>query len=108
MEYCSVIKMKAFESMLMRWIKPEPIIQREVSQKDKNKYHILMHIYGIYKDGTDKPICRAAMETQTQKTDLWTQAEEEGGQRGWDKWRKQQGNIQITICKIDKQWEFAI
>ena len=57
--------MKAFESMLMRWIKPEPIIQREVSQKDKNKYHILMHIYGIYKDGTDKPICRAAMETQT-------------------------------------------
>ena len=32
-----------------------------------------MHIYGIQKNGTDEPICRAAMETQTYKTDLWTQ-----------------------------------
>ena len=40
---------------------------------EKNKYHILKHIYGIQKDGTDEPICRAAMETQTQRTDLWTQ-----------------------------------
>ena len=57
--------MNAFESMLMRWMKLEPILQSEVSQKEKNKYHILMHTYGIYKDGTDKPICRAAVETQT-------------------------------------------
>jgi len=33
----------------------EPIIQSEVSRKEKNKYCILMHIYGIYKDGTDEP-----------------------------------------------------
>ena len=65
MEYYSVIKMNAFESMLMRWMKLEPILQSEVSQKEKNKYHILMHTYGIYTDGTDKPICRAAVETQT-------------------------------------------
>ena len=32
-------------------------------QKEKNKYHILIHTYGIYKDGTDEPFCRAAMET---------------------------------------------
>ena len=40
-----------FESVLMRWMKLEPIIQSEVSQKDKNQYSILMHIYGILKDG---------------------------------------------------------
>ena len=36
----------------------EPIIQSEVSQKEKDKYHILMHKYGIYKDGTEEFICR--------------------------------------------------
>ena len=46
MEYYSALK-KAFESVLMRWMKLEPIIQSEVSQKEKDKYHILMHIYGI-------------------------------------------------------------
>ena len=43
----------------------EPVIQSEVSQKEKEKYCILTHIYGIQKDGTDETICRAAMETQT-------------------------------------------
>ena len=43
----------------------ESIIQSEVSQKEKNKYRVLTHIYGIWKDGSDEPICRAAMETQT-------------------------------------------
>ena len=47
MEYFSAIEMNAFESVLMRWMKLEPIIQSEVSQKEKDKYHILMHIYGI-------------------------------------------------------------
>ena len=37
MEYYSAIKRNAFESVLMRWMKLEPIIQREVSQKEKNK-----------------------------------------------------------------------
>ena len=36
-----------FESVLMRWMKLEPIIQSEVSQKEKYQYSILMHIYGI-------------------------------------------------------------
>ena len=36
-----------FESVLMRWMKLEPIIRNEVSQKDKHEYSILMHIYGI-------------------------------------------------------------
>ena len=47
MEYYSAIKKNSFESVLMRWMKLEPIIQSEVSQKDKDQYCILMHIYGI-------------------------------------------------------------
>ena len=47
MEYYSAIKRNALESALMRWMKLEPIIQSEVSQKERYKYHILMHIYRI-------------------------------------------------------------
>ena len=43
----------------------EPIIQSEVSQKEKDKYRILMHIYGILKIGMEEFIYRAAMEKQT-------------------------------------------
>ena len=43
----------------------ETIIQSEVSQKEKDKYHILTHIYGIQKNGTEEFTCRAAMEKQT-------------------------------------------
>ena len=46
MEYYSAIKRNAFESVLMRWMKLEPIIQSEVSQKEKDRY-ILMHMYRI-------------------------------------------------------------
>ena len=45
-EYYSAIK-KKFESVLMRWMKLEPIIQSEVSQKEKRQYSILTHIYGL-------------------------------------------------------------
>ena len=47
MEYYSAIKKNAFESVLMRWMKLERIIQSEVSQKEKHEYGILIHIYGI-------------------------------------------------------------
>ena len=47
MEYYSAIKRNTFESVLMRWMNLEPIIQSEVSQKVKDKYCILIHIYGI-------------------------------------------------------------
>ena len=54
MECYLAIKRNAFESILMRWMNLEPIIQSEMSQKEKDKYHILMHIYGIYKNGTEE------------------------------------------------------
>ena len=47
MEYYSAIKKNSLESVLMRWMKLEPIIKSEVSQKEKRQYSILTHIYGI-------------------------------------------------------------
>ena len=47
MEYYSVIKKNASESVLMRWMKLQPIIQSEDSQKEKHQYSILTYIYGI-------------------------------------------------------------
>ena len=65
MEYYSAIKRNAFESVLMRWMNLEPVIQREVSQKKKDKFCILTHIYGIWKNSTEEFIFRAAVEKQT-------------------------------------------
>ena len=45
MEYYSAIKRNAFESFLTRWMKLKPILQCEVSQKENDKYLILMHIH---------------------------------------------------------------
>ena len=47
MEYYSAIKNNTFESVLMRWMKLERIIQSEVSQKEKYQFSILTHINGI-------------------------------------------------------------
>ena len=50
----------------------QPVLQGEVSQKEKNKYHVLMHIYGIQKNGIDDPICERAKETQMYRRVFWT------------------------------------
>ena len=47
MEYYSAIKRIESESDVIRWMNLEPVIQSEVSQQEKTKYHIFMHIYGI-------------------------------------------------------------
>ena len=79
MEYYSATKKNAFESVLMRWMYLEPVIQSEVSQKEKDKYCILTHVYGIQKNGTEEFTYRATMEKQTQRIDLWTWGQ---GRRG--------------------------
>ena len=63
----------------MRWMKLEPILQSEVSQKDKDQYSILMHIYGIQKDVNDNPICRTEKETDLQNSLLDSVGEGKGG-----------------------------
>ena len=47
MEYYSVIKRNKIELFVVRWMDLESVIQAEVSQKEKNKYCMLTHIYGI-------------------------------------------------------------
>ena len=47
MEYYSAIKRKVIELLVVRWMDLESVIQSKVSQKEKNKYHMLTHIYGI-------------------------------------------------------------
>ena len=64
-EYYPAIKKNAFESVLMRWMNIEPIIQSEVSQKKTDKYHILMPTYRILESYTEEFIYRAAMKKQT-------------------------------------------
>ena len=49
MEYCSAIKRNETELFVVRWMHLESVIQSEVSQKEKNKYRMLTHIYGILK-----------------------------------------------------------
>ena len=62
----------------MRWMKLEPIIQSEVSQKEEHQNSILTHIYGIQKDDNDNPVCEMAKETQMY-TVFWALGEGEGG-----------------------------
>ena len=58
-EYYSAIKMNTSDSVLTGWMNLEPIIQREVSQKEKNKYHILTRIYG---EGNSTPLQYSHLE----------------------------------------------
>ena len=63
MEYYSTIKRNETGSSVEMWMDLESVIQRKVSQKEKNKYCILMHTCGILKNGTDEPLCRTGIET---------------------------------------------
>ena len=84
-EYYSAIKKNTFESVLMRWMKLEHIIQSEVSQNEKHQYSRLKHIYGIQKDGNDDLMCEAAKQTQMYRRVFGIC----GRRRGWDDLREQ-------------------
>ena len=77
MAYYLTIKKNTFESVLMRWMKLEPIIRSEVSQKEKHQYSILTHIYGIWKDSNNNPVYETAKETLMYRTVFWTLWERE-------------------------------
>ena len=67
MEYYSAIKRNETELFVVRWMDLDSVIQSEVSQKEKNKYHMLTHIYRIYekKNGHEEPRGRMGIKTQT-------------------------------------------
>ena len=64
MQYYSAIKRNDIGSFVEIWMDLETVIWSEVSQKEKNKYRILMNLCGTQKNGTDEPVCRAEIETQ--------------------------------------------
>ena len=84
MGYYSAIKRNKTGSFVEMWMDLESVIQSEVSQKEKNKYRILTHICGIQKNSTDEPISRARIETQKQRTGMWTQLGEREGGTNWE------------------------
>ena len=65
MEYYSATKRNEFDSVLMRWMNLEPVIQALSKSEKEKQIFILTHIYGIQKNGTDEPICTAGIEMQT-------------------------------------------
>ena len=67
MEYNSAIKINEIELFVVRWMDLESVIESKVSQKEKNKYRILTHIYGIQKNknGSEEPRGRTGIKTQT-------------------------------------------
>ena len=71
MEYYSAVKKNTFESVLMRWMKLEPVIQSEVSQKEKYQYSILTYIYEFRKMVMITLYVRQ-QETQMYRTVFWT------------------------------------
>ena len=58
--------------VLMRQMNLNPVIKSEARQKEKNKYSMLRHIYGIQKNDANETIFREGMEMQMQRMDLWT------------------------------------
>ena len=71
-----------FESFLVKWMKLEPVLQSEVSQKEENKYSILTHVYGIYKNRTDEHICWEGRRGNYREQSMDPVGEGESGMNG--------------------------
>ena len=82
MEYYSAIKKNSFESVLIRWMKLEPIIQSEVSQKDKDQYSILTHIYMEFRKMIT--ITLYAKQKKRHRCTEQNRFLDSGRRRGWD------------------------
>ena len=72
MEYYSAIKKNTFESVLTRWMKLEPMIQGEVSQKEKHQYSILTHIYMAFRKMVTITLYARQQKRQMYRTVFWT------------------------------------
>ena len=103
-EYYSAIKRNTFESVLLSWVNLEPIIQSEVSQKGKGKYHILTHIYRIWKMILKNLFVRQQWRSRHREQTYGH------GRRGIEGEMYGESNIEtyIAICKIDSQWKFSV
>ena len=108
-DYYSAIKWNTFESVLMRWMQLEPIIQSETSQKEKYKHHILTHTH-IYMWNLKRRHWWISFQGSNGETDVENRPMDKAGGEEGEGERYGESNIQIynTMCKTDSQWEFAI
>ena len=107
MEYYSVIKRNTFESVLMRWMNLAPIILSEVSQKEKEKYHILMPICMEFKKMVLMNLFLGQQWRNRHREQIYghrRMGRRRGREMCWD------SNMESynSIYKIDSQWEFAV
>ena len=103
MEYYSAIKKNTFELVLMRWMKLEPIIQSEVSQKEKHQYSILMHICMEFR----KMVMITLYVRQQKRHRCIEQTFGLCGRgRGWDDLGEWHWNMYNTICEMNRQSRF--
>ena len=79
MEYYSAIKKNTFESVLMRWMELEPIIQSDISQKEKLQYTILMYIYMQFRKMVTITLYVREQKRHKCVEQSWTLWEREGG-----------------------------
>ena len=99
-------KRNKFESVIMRWMSLEPIIQNEVSQKEKDKYRIVMHIYRIQKNGTFEWYLKnlfTGHQWRNRHREQTYGHRERGGED--ELYGKSNKETCITVCKIDSQQE---
>ena len=66
-------------SFVEMWMGPETVIQSELNQKEENKHHILMHICGIQKNGSDELLCKVEIETDVESKCMETKGERGSG-----------------------------
>ena len=105
MDYYSAIKRNTFESVLMRWMNLEPIIQSEVSQKERDKYLILTYIYTESRIMVLKNLFPGQQWRKRHRE--YTYGHGERGGEG-EMYRKNNMENYITTCKIYSQQEFAV
>ena len=103
MDYYSAIKKNTFESVLMRWMKLESIIQSEISQKEKHQYSILLQIYMEFR----KMVMMTLYARQQKRHRCKVQTFGLSGRRWvWVDLREQNLNMYIIICELDCQFRF--
>ena len=104
MEYYTAIKRNELESLLVRWMNLESVIQSEVSQKEKNKYHILTHVYMESR----KMVLMNIFVGQRWRHRHGEQTCGHGGKG--DSGTNREGSLEtyVILCKIDSWWEYAL
>ena len=96
----SAIKRNAIVPFAETWMDLEPVIQTEVSQNEKDKYHIISLICGIEKNSTNALTYKTERDSQTLRTNLWLPG---GRMRGRDSWGVWDGHVHTAIFKMDNQ-----